>query len=131
MPHWICGVVIRSVMTENGSGGSSPGCISTADQSMVVPSSRGGVPVFNRPERKAGAFEGGRKPHRRRLADPPGRPVLFAEMDQAAQKGPGGDDDGAGGELAAIAETNAGDAAVRDDQLIRLAFDHAEIGGLA
>jgi len=52
MPHWICGVVIRSVMTENGSGGSSPGCISTADQSMVVPSSRGGVPVFNRPRVK-------------------------------------------------------------------------------
>jgi hypothetical protein len=45
-------VVIRSVMTENGSGGSSPGCISTADQSMVVPSSRGGVPVFNRPSVK-------------------------------------------------------------------------------
>ena len=34
-------------------------------------------------------------------------------------------------ELAAIAQTNAGDPAVRDDQLIRLAFDHAEIGGLA
>jgi hypothetical protein len=39
-------------MIENGSGGSSPGCISTADQSMVVPSSRGGVPVFNRPSVK-------------------------------------------------------------------------------
>ena len=49
IPHWICGVVMRSVSTENGSGGSSPGCISTADQSMVVPSSRGGVPVFSRP----------------------------------------------------------------------------------
>jgi len=49
IPHWICGVVMRSVITENGSGGSSPGCISTTDQSMVVPSSRGGVPVFSRP----------------------------------------------------------------------------------
>src|SRR3954471_4943490 len=52
MPHWICAVVIRSVITENGSGGSSPGCISTDDQSIVVPSSRGGVPVFNRPSVK-------------------------------------------------------------------------------
>ena len=52
MPHSICGVVIRSVSTENGSGGSSPGCISTAPQSMVVPSSRGGVPVFSRPSAK-------------------------------------------------------------------------------
>ena len=96
MPHWICGVVIRSVMTENGSGGSSPGCISTADQSIVVPSSRGGVPVFNRPSVKPGLFERGRKAHRRRLADPARRPVLLAEINQAAQKGSGGDDDGSG-----------------------------------
>ena len=44
--------MMRSVSTENGSGGSSPGCISTADQSMVVPSSRGGVPVLSRPSAK-------------------------------------------------------------------------------
>ena len=81
-------------------------------------------------ERKADSFEGSRKPHRRRLADPARRPVLFAEMDQAPQEGPGGDDHGTGGKLAAIAQANAGDPAVRDDQLIRLAFDHAEIGGL-
>ena len=81
-------------------------------------------------ERKAGPLEGSRKPHRRRLADPAGGPVLLAEMDQAAQEGPGGDDDGTGRELPALAQTNAGDPAVRDDQLIRLAFDHAEIGGL-
>ena len=41
--------MIRSVSVENGSGGSSPGCISRAAQSIVVPSSRGGVPVFKRP----------------------------------------------------------------------------------
>ena len=52
MPHWICGFSIRPVSTENGSGGSSPGCISTAAQSMVVPSIRGGVPVLSRPSAK-------------------------------------------------------------------------------
>ena len=52
MPHWICRLAIRSVSTENGSGGSSPGCISSAAQSIVVPSSRGGVPVLRRPSAK-------------------------------------------------------------------------------
>ncbi len=33
-------------------GGSSPGCRSSPAQSMVLPSSRGGVPVFRRPIRK-------------------------------------------------------------------------------
>ncbi len=100
MPHWICGVVMRSVITENGSGGSSPGCISTTD-------------------------------HRRRLIDATGRPVSFAEMDQPAQEGPGGDDDSARGQLNAIGQTEPGDAAVRDNQIVGLAFDDAEIGGLA
>ena len=43
---------MRSVRTENGSGGSSPGCRSTAAQSIVPPSSRGGVPVLRRPSAK-------------------------------------------------------------------------------
>ncbi len=51
-------------------------------------------------------------------------------MDQSAQKGPGRDDDGAGRELPPLAQSNARDPAVRDDQLVRLAFDHTEIGGL-
>ena len=45
----ICGVVIFSVRKEKGTGGSSPGCISSAAQSMVRPSRRGGVPVLSRP----------------------------------------------------------------------------------
>ena len=45
----ICGVVIAVVRNEKGEGGSSPGCTSSAAQSMVRPSSRGGVPVFSRP----------------------------------------------------------------------------------
>ena len=40
---------MRVVSIENGSGGLSPGCICSADQSMVRPSRRGGVPVFKRP----------------------------------------------------------------------------------
>ncbi len=43
---------MRVVSIENGSGGSSPGCISSADQSMLRPSRRGGVPVFKRPSVK-------------------------------------------------------------------------------
>ena len=52
MPHWTWRLSMRSVSTENGSGGSSPGCISSAAQSMVRPSSRGGVPVLSRPSAK-------------------------------------------------------------------------------
>ena len=79
--------MIRSVRVENGSGGSSPGCISSAAQSMVAPSSRGGVPVFSRPSAKPEALQGAREADRRRLADPAGRDLLLADMDEAAQKG--------------------------------------------
>ena len=41
-------LVMRSVSQESGSGGSSPGCASSAAQSMVRPSSLGGVPVLRR-----------------------------------------------------------------------------------
>ena len=108
IPHWICGVVIRSVITENGSGGSSPGCISTADQSIVVPSRRGGVPVLSRPRVNPARSKEARKAHRRRLADPAGGPVLLAEMDQTAEKGAGGDDDGPCPKLAAVRQAQAG-----------------------
>ena len=49
IPHSICGTVICSVRVENGTGGSSAGCISSWSQSIVRPSKRAGVPVFNRP----------------------------------------------------------------------------------
>ena len=51
-PQDIWRLTIRSVRVENGSGGSSPGCEIQADQSMVLPSRRGGVPVFSRPSEK-------------------------------------------------------------------------------
>ena len=51
-------------------------------------------------------------------------------MDQAAQESARRDDHGPGCEFAAIAQPDAGDAVIPDQQLIRLPFDHAEIGGL-
>ncbi len=42
----VCGVVMRVVRNEKGEGGSSPCCTSSLAQSMVLPSSRGGVPVL-------------------------------------------------------------------------------------
>ena len=57
-----CGVVMRSVRNENGTGGSSPSWTSSPAQSIVVPSSRGGVPVLSRPSAK---------PARRKVCDRP------------------------------------------------------------
>ena len=49
MPHEICDAVVFLDRNENNVGSSSPGCISRIDQSIVRPSSRGGVPVLSRP----------------------------------------------------------------------------------
>ncbi len=125
MPHWICGFVMRSVITENGSGGSSPGCISTADQSIVVPSRRGGAGL-EPPKSEAGALEGGRKTHCGGLSDPTGGPVLLAEMDQTAEKGAGGDDDGPCPKLPAIGQAQSGDPTIDHDQLVGLTFDDGQ-----
>ena len=43
-----CGTVICSVAKLNGRGGSSPGCTSHFEKSMVRPLSRHGVPVLKR-----------------------------------------------------------------------------------
>ncbi len=48
-PQSTCACVIAAVMNENGTGASSPGWVSSRSQAMVLPSSRAGVPVFNRP----------------------------------------------------------------------------------
>jgi hypothetical protein len=59
MIAWVSGVVRvmagdlrrgdRAVRNENGTGGSSPGCISSDGPIDGRPSSRGGVPVLSRP----------------------------------------------------------------------------------
>ena len=73
MPHSICGLAIRSVRNENGTGGSSPGCISSAAQSIERPSSRAGVPVLSRPSAQAERQSRSRQAVGRGLADA-GRP---------------------------------------------------------
>ncbi len=131
IPHWICGVSIRSVSIENGSGGSSPGCISIRPQSIVAPSSRGGVPVLRRPSAKPSRSSVSERPDRRRLADPAGRRLLFADMDQAAQERAGGQHRGAAGELAAVGEAHAPHRAVSDQQIVDFRLQHSEIRRLA
>ena len=99
MPHSICGFAIRSVSIENGSGGSSPGCISSAgpvDGAAVEPRRRAGLEPAEREARARSSVA--RQPDRRRLADPAGRDLLLADMDQAAQEGAGGQHHGAGAE---------------------------------
>ncbi len=48
--HGRCsGCMSRVPMNENTGAGSSPGCTSSTEKSIVRPSRRGGVPVFSRP----------------------------------------------------------------------------------
>ena len=52
-------------------------------------------------------------------------------MDQPTQESPGGDDDSRGGQFASAGKTNTRDAAVSNDQLVGLTFDHGEVGSFA
>src|SRR6185503_2562188 len=61
------------------------------------------------------------------LADPAGRDLLLAEMNQAAQEGASRDDHGAGLE-GASASDDPGDTADLDQQVLDPAFDHLEAG---
>src|ERR1700687_2276770 len=104
-----CGVVIRSVINENGTGGSSPFWMSSPFQSIVVPSSRGGVPVFSRPRAN---------PQRRRVCDKPsagGSPAPRAGVfplpnrEEPAEKGPSGQANPAGRDPPPVAEEEPAD----------------------
>ena len=111
--HWICGFVMRSVSVENGSGGSSPGCISSAAQSMVravEPRRRAGLQP---PERETDPLQRARKPRRRRFADAAGRNLPLADMDEAAQERACGQHHGASAIGAAVGQPHAGDAVAR------------------
>ena len=131
MPHWICGVVdalgqdrerlrrlVAGLHLDRG----------PVDGAAIEPRRRAGLQPA---ERKADALERARQAERRRLADAAGRRLLLADMDQAAQERAGGQHHRAGREFAAVREPDAGDAPVRQIELVRLAFDHREIGGLA
>ena len=58
----------------NGVGSASPGCSSNLLQSIVRPSSRGGVPVFNRHSRSPSRFK---LSPSRTLAGSPLRPAVY------------------------------------------------------
>ena len=65
---------------------------------MVLPSSRGGVPVFSRPSRKPSRSSVRASPTDGASPTRPAGILLLADMDQAAQERAGGDDHRAGGE---------------------------------
>ena len=115
------------VSEEKNSGGSSPCWTSSASQSIVARSSRGGVPVFSRAEREAGRVEALRQRDRGRVAEPAGRRALVAEMDHAAQERAGGEDDGAAGERAAVGEFDPADRARLGEDARGFAFDDGQI----
>jgi len=75
------------------------------------------VPVFSRSKCKTGARRRLSKVHRRRLIDAAGRPVSFARWIIRAGRSRC-DDDSARGQLNAIGQTEPGDAAVRDNQIV-------------
>ncbi len=82
---------------------------SPVDRGAVEPRRRAGLEPA---EREAEALQRERKADRRRLADPAGRGLALADMDQAAQEGAGGQHRGAAGEFAAVGEAHAGHRAV-------------------
>ena len=108
-----CGCTIFLVRKLNGVGSASPGCSSKASQSMVRPSRRGGVPVLSRQVRRPRRAQRFAEQDRGGLAAAAGGIALFAAVDEAVEKGAGGDDGGAGEEVAAVAELEAEDAAMR------------------
>ena len=98
---------------------------------MVRPSSRGGVPVFSRPSAKPSRSSVVERPIAGASPTRPAGDLPFADMDQAAQEGAGGQHHGAGARFAAVGQANPGNPAVLDDQIVGLAFDHRQIGGFA
>ena len=75
----------------------------------------------------AEAFKRKRQSDCRRFADPAGGGLFLADMDQAAQEGPSGKDHRGGGELAAIHQAHAGDAAIGDNEVVGLGLDQGEV----
>ena len=98
------------------------------DGAAVEPRRRAGLEPA---ERKSEPLERRDRPDRRRLADPSGRGLAFADMDQAAQERAGGEHHGPCPELAAVRELEPGDPPVAQHEIVGLGFDHGEIGGLA
>ena len=122
--------MIAVVSEEKNSGSGSPFWTSSRSQSIVAPSRRGGVPVLSRASANPAASRLLRQRDRGRVAEAAGRGALVAEMDDPAQEGAGGQDDGAAGDRAAVGEFDARDRARFGQDARRLAFDDGQVRGL-
>ena len=116
---------------EKNSGGSSPCWTSSEAQSIVAPVEAGRRPGLETREGKAGGLEAQRQRDRSRIAESPGGGARLPEMDDAAQEGAGGDDDGAAGKSAAVGERHARDRPGVRQEAGGFAFDDRETGRLA
>ena len=87
-----------------GVGSASPGCSAKRLQSIVRPSSRGGVAVLKRQPRRPSRFERLAQQHAGWFAAAAGRVVFFAAVNQAIEKGAGGDHHRSGHHPAPIAQ---------------------------
>ena len=94
------------------------------DGAAVEPWRRSGLePAQLKPE----PLQRRRQAERRRLPDPAGRRLPLADMNQSAQKGPGGENDGPCPDLATVGQRQPADAACAQQKVMRLRFDHGEI----
>ena len=123
-----CGAAAAVVSSAKNSGGSSPCWISSAPQSIVAPSSRGGVPVFSRPKANPARLEALRQRDRRPLPEPSSGRADVAEMNHAAQKCAGGEHDRTAAEASAVGQVHAADGAVLGQDPGRFALDDREAG---
>ena len=94
---------------------------------MVVPSSRGGVPVFSRPSAKPARSSVRESPVAGASPDPAGRNLPLADVDEAAQKRAGGQHDSAAPKHPAVGKPHARHATVRRDEIVDFALDDREI----
>ena len=122
-PQAICRCTGASERKENITGSSSPGWLPTASQSIVRPSSRGGVPVLRRPSgsprpamRSASRTEAGSSAAAGLAPD-------LADVDHPAEEGAGGQDDGAGADHGAVRQDDAGDRAAFDNEVDNFSLD--------
>src|SRR6185437_15504055 len=83
-------------------------------------------PGLQPPEGEANPFERCRETQSRRLADSASGPVLFPEMDQAAEKSPRRDDHRSRRELAPIREFDASQPSIGNQKFVGLAFHHRQ-----
>ena len=131
MPHSICRVSMRAVSVENGSGGSSPGCISTAAQSIVDPSSRGGVPVLSRPSAKPNRSSVSDRPSAGASPTRPAGVCCSPMWIRPRRKVPVVRTDAPHANTRPSARRTPATTSVGDQKIIDLALDHGEISRLA